>query len=48
MEGVIDNIVGKIDSVLSKLEAMERSKNKRKANMSKILDGFTMSPESKF
>ena len=47
MEGVIDNIVGKIDSVLSKLEAMERSKNKRKANMSKILDGFTMNPESK-
>ena len=47
MEGVIDNIVDKIDSVLNKLEVMEKSKNKRKANMGKILDGFTMNPESK-
>jgi len=40
MELVIDNIVSKIDMVLIKLESMEKSKSKRKENMSKILDGF--------
>ena len=46
MEGIIENIVAKIDTVLIKLESMERSKTKRKANASKILDVFSMdSPE---
>lgn len=45
MEGVIGSIVSKIDLVLIKLESMEKSKTKRKANMSKILDGFTMNGE---
>ena len=38
MEGVVHNIVSKIDVVLIKLEMMERSKFKRKANMGRILD----------
>jgi hypothetical protein len=42
MEGVIENIVCKIDTVLIKLQNMERSKTKRKANAGKILDVFTM------
>ena len=42
MEGVIENIVSKIDTVLIKLESMERSKTKRKANASRILDVFTV------
>jgi hypothetical protein len=42
MEGIITNIVSKIDTVLIKLESMERSKTKRKAHASKILDAFTM------
>jgi len=45
MEGVIGNIVSKIDMVLIKLESMEKSKSKKKANLSKILDGFMDTPE---
>ena len=40
MEGAIGSIVSKIDMVLIKLESMEKSKSKRKANMSKIMEGF--------
>ena len=46
LESVIGNICGKIDSVLSTVEAMEKSKNRRKANMGMILDGFITNPES--
>jgi len=41
MEGAIGSIVSKIDMVLIKLESMEKSKSKRKATMSKIMEGFT-------
>jgi hypothetical protein len=41
MEGIIENIVSKIDTVLIKLESMERSKTKRRANAARILDVFT-------
>jgi polycystin 2 len=38
MESSIGNIVNRIDSVLSKLESIERTKLKRRENMAKILD----------
>lgn len=41
MEGVIGNIVSKIDKVLIKLESMEKSKSKKKQNLGKLFDGFT-------
>ena len=34
MEGVIGNIVSKIDKVLIKLESMEKTKSKKKSKMS--------------
>ena len=42
MEGVIGNIVSKIDKVLIKLESMEKSKSKKKQNLGKLFDGFTI------
>lgn len=41
MEGVIGNIVSKIDKVLIKLESMEKSKSKKKQNLGKLFDGLT-------
>ena len=41
MEGVIGNIVSKIDKVLIKLEGMEKSKSKKKQNLGKLFDGLT-------
>ena len=41
MEGVIGNIVSKIDRVLIKLETMEKSKSKKKQNLGKLFDGLT-------
>ena len=41
MEGVIGNIVSKIDKVLIKLEGMEKSKSKKKQNLGKFFDGLT-------
>ena len=41
MEQSIGSIVAKIDSVLVKLDYMERNKTKRKAAMSKILGTIT-------
>ena len=41
MEGVIGNIVSKIDKVLIKLESMEKSKTKKKQNLGKLFDGLT-------
>ena len=41
MEGVISNIVSKIDKVLIKLESMEKSKSKKKQNLGKLFDGLT-------
>ena len=38
MDSSIGNIVGRIESVLAQLEAIERAKLKRRENMSKILD----------
>jgi len=43
MEKSIGSIVTKIDTVLAKLETMERGRNKRKATMSKILGTITES-----
>ncbi|BFZ03163.1 hypothetical protein BsWGS_06202 [Bradybaena similaris] len=43
MEHSIGSIVSKIDAVLAKLEAMEKSKIKRRETMGKILDSFTES-----
>merc|ERR1712080_509263 len=40
MEGVIGSIVSKIDMVLIKLESMEKSKNKKRANLDKVFDVF--------
>ena len=41
MEGVIGNIVSKIDKVLIKLESMEKTKSKKKQNLGKLFDGLT-------
>jgi len=41
MENSIGSIVGKIDAVLVKLEAMERAKAKRRETMSKLLDSIS-------
>ena len=41
MENSIGSIVTKIDSVLVKLEAMERAKAKRRETMSKLLDSIS-------
>ena len=41
MEGVIGSIVSKIDMVLIKLESMEKSKSKKKQNLSKMFEGLT-------
>ena len=41
MEGVIGNIVSKIDKVLIKLEGMEKSKSKKKKNLGALFDGLT-------
>jgi len=41
MEGVIGNIVAKIEMVLIKLEGIELSKEKRKETMFKIFEGIT-------
>jgi len=41
MEGVIGNIVAKIDKVLIKLESMEKTKSKKKQNLGKLFDGLT-------
>merc|ERR1719361_2840194 len=46
MEGVIGNIVSKIDKVLIKLESMEKSKSKKKQNLGKLFDGFTIDDDS--
>jgi len=40
MEGVIGSIVSKIDLVLIKLESMEKSKSKKRANLEKVFDVF--------
>ena len=45
MEGVIGNIVSKIDKVLIKLEGMEKSKSKKKQNLGKLFDGLTNEEE---
>ena len=47
MEGVIGNIVSKIDKVLIKLESMEKSKSKKKQNLGKLFDGLTNDDEGK-
>ena len=41
MEGVIGLIVSKIDMVLIKLESMEKTKSKKKPNLSKMFEGLT-------
>ena len=41
MEGVIGSIVSKIDMVLIKLESMEKTKSKKKQNLSKMFEGLT-------
>ena len=41
MEGVIGSIVSKIDMVLIKLESMEKTKTKKKQNLSKMFEGLT-------
>ena len=41
MEGVIGSIVSKIDTVLIKLESMEKSKSKKRQNLSKMFEGLT-------
>jgi len=38
MEGVIGSIVSKIDTVLIKLESMEKNKSKKKADLNKMFD----------
>ena len=47
MEKSIGSIVSKIDTVLVKLDHMERNKSKRKAAMSKILGTITEDDGSK-
>jgi hypothetical protein len=47
MELAMSQIVGKVDSVLGKLDTLQMSKSLRHANMSKILDSFMEHPESK-
>ena len=47
MEHSIGSIVSKIDTVLVKLDHMERAKSKRKAAMSKILGTITEDDGSK-
>jgi len=46
MESAMSHIIGKVDSVLGKLDTMQMSKSLRQANMSKILDSFIEHPES--
>lgn len=41
MENSVGSIVTKIDSVLVKLEAMERAKTRRRETMGKLLDSIT-------
>jgi hypothetical protein len=47
MELAMSQIIGKVDSVLGKLDTLQMSKSLRHANMSKILDSFMEHPESK-
>ena len=46
MESAMSQMMGKVESVLGKLDTLQANKSLRHANFSKILDSFIEHPES--